>query len=206
MNKTIVKTKNNSQVLPKGINGTDKMTEKLQSNPASVNDNSQQVFDRTKTSVVDVVGEQSITISSDADSSNSINSKPTINNIVNECQKNNAEISTGLRKNDMNLFNSNAPVNKDDSSNEFVGVERRRTKRIYLGAVKDCVESETIKHFMEDKGIYPTFIRIMKSKRKGNVAVRIDIKINDLKTVVEPDFWPKNVYAREWLSKAGWDK
>ena len=35
---------------------------------------------------------------------------------------------------------------------------------------------------MEDKGIYPTFIRIMKSKRKGTVAVRINIKINDLKS------------------------
>ena len=34
-----------------------------------------------------------------------------------------AEINTGVRKNDINLLNSNLPVNKDDSSNEFVGVE-----------------------------------------------------------------------------------
>ena len=155
LNKVTVKTKNNSQVIPKGTTGTDKITEKLQSNTASVNDNSKQVFDRTKTPVVDVVGEHSITINLNADSSNSINSKPSINNNVNECQKNNAEINIGVRKNDMNLLNSNLPVNQDDSSNEFVGVERRRTKRIYLGGVKDCVESETIKHFMEDKGIYP---------------------------------------------------
>ena len=86
LNKVTVKTKNNSQVLPKGINGTDKITEKLQSNTASVNDNSEQVFDRTKTQVVDVVGEHSITVNSDTDSSNSINSKPSINNNVNECQ------------------------------------------------------------------------------------------------------------------------
>ena len=53
---------------------------------------------------------------------------------------------------------------------------------------------------MEETGIYPTFIQIMKSKRKGTAAVRINVKTNDLKTVLEPDFWPENVYAREWLS------
>lgn len=220
LNKITAKTKNNSKVLPKGTNGTDKTTEKLQSNIAAVINNNEQGFDGIKTPVIDVDGEQSITIhvepdANDVDSNNSNNSKPAINIKVNECQENNPEINTGACKKDMNLINSNLQVNKDDSSSEFVGVdsssefvgvERRRTKRIYLGGVKDCVKSETIKHFMEEKGIYPTFIRTMKSKRKGTVAVRINIKTNDLKTVLESDFWPKNVYAREWLSKVGWEK
>ena len=95
--------------------------------------------------VIDVDGEQSIIIESDANDVD-INSKPAFNIKVNEYQENNPEISTGACKKDMNLISSNLQVNKDDSSNEFVGAERRRTKRIYLEGVNDCVRSETIKH------------------------------------------------------------
>ena len=35
---------------------------------------------------------------------------------------------------------------------------------IYLGGVKDGVEAHAIKEFMEQKGVYPTFVRMMKSR------------------------------------------
>ena len=46
----------------------------------------------------------------------------------------------------------------------------------------------------------------MKSKQKVAVAARINIKTNDLKTVLESDFWLENIYAKEWLSKVGLEK
>ncbi|CAB4044477.1 Hypothetical predicted protein [Paramuricea clavata] len=91
-------------------------------------------------------------------------------------------------------------------SKEFIGVERRNTKRLYLGGVKDGVHASTIKEFMQGKGVQPTFVRIMKSRRSGTVAVRINVRASDIKEILEPNFWPKNVYAREWLSKDKWEK
>ncbi|CAB3987683.1 Hypothetical predicted protein [Paramuricea clavata] len=91
-------------------------------------------------------------------------------------------------------------------SKEFIGVERRNTKRLYLGGVKDGVHASTIKEFMQGKGVQPTFVRMMKSRRSGTVAVRINVRASDIKEILEPNFWPKNVYAREWLSKDKWEK
>jgi hypothetical protein len=91
-------------------------------------------------------------------------------------------------------------------SKEFIGVERRNTKRLYLGGVKDGVHASTIKEFMQGKGVQPTFVRMMKSRRSGTVAVRINVRAADIKEILEPNFWPKNVYAREWLSKDKWEK
>ena len=54
-------------------------------------------------------------------------------------------------------------------------------KQIYLGGVKDGVEAQDIKEFMEQKGVYPTFVRMMKSRRKGTVGVRINVIAGDLK-------------------------
>jgi hypothetical protein len=36
-------------------------------------------------------------------------------------------------------------------SKDFIGVERRNTKRLYLGGVKDGVHASTIKEFMQGK-------------------------------------------------------
>ena len=104
---------------------------------------------------------------------------------------------------------NNAQAISDHSnanSNAFIGVERRYIKRIYLGGVKDGVEAHAIKEFMEQKGVHPTFVRMMKSKRKGTVGVRINVIAADLKATLETGFWPKNIYAREWLSKERWEK
>ena len=85
-------------------------------------------------------------------------------------------------------------------------MERRYIKRIYLGGVKDGVEAHVLKEFMEQKGVYRTFLRMMKSGQKGIVGVRINVIAADLKATLETGFWPKNIYAREWLSKERWEK
>ena len=75
-----------------------------------------------------------------------------------------------------------------------------------VGGVKDGVHASTINEFMQGKGVQPTFVRMMKSRRSGTVAVRINVRAADIKEILEPNFWPKNVYAREWLSKDKWEK
>ena len=50
-------------------------------------------------------------------------------------------------------------------------MERRCIKQIYLGGVKDGVEAHAIKEFMEQKGVHPTFVRMVKSKQKGTVGL-----------------------------------
>ena len=53
---------------------------------------------------------------------------------------------------------------------------------------------------MEKRGIIPTFVRLMQSKRSGTVAVRVNVNTKDVKQALENDFWPNHVYVREWLS------
>ena len=36
--------------------------------------------------------------------------------------------------------------------------------------------------------------------------LRINVTAADLKVTLESGFWPKNIYAREWLSKERWEK
>ena len=88
----------------------------------------------------------------------------------------------------------------------FVGVERKRIKRLYLGGVREGATEKLISDYMNRKGITPTFVRLMKSKRKGNVAVRVNVLNDDFELALKKQFWPMHVYAREWLSKERWSQ
>ncbi len=92
------------------------------------------------------------------------------------------------------------------SESDFIGVEKHRTKRLYLGGVHEGVNEQLIVNYMEKKGISPTIVRLFKSKRKGTVAVRVNVKLSGFQTVSVNDFSPKHVYAREWISKQKWLK
>ena len=67
--------------------------------------------------------------------------------------------------------------------------------------MKDGAEAHAIKEFMEQKGVHRTFVRMMKSKRKGTVWVRINVIAAELM-----GFRPENIYAPELLSKERWEK
>ena len=99
---------------------------------------------------------------------------------------------------------------QDDQPNsnreEFVGVERNKIKPLYLGGVREGVTVQLISEYMEKRGIVPTFVRLMQSKRSGTVAVRVNVNTKDVKQALENDFWPNHVYVREWLSKEKWSK
>ena len=96
-------------------------------------------------------------------------------------------------------------LNEQESS-DFVGVQRKIIKRLYLGGVRLGTSIEKIKEYMKQKGISPTFIRIFNSKRKGTIAVRVNVNEEDFDCVCNNDFWPNHVYARQWLSKQSWEK
>ena len=94
--------------------------------------------------------------------------------------------------------------NESSEETDFVGVQKHKVKRLYLGGVREGVNEQTITNYMQKKGISPTFMRLFKSKRKGTVAVRVNVKLADFERVSDNEFWPKHVYAREWVSKAKW--
>ena len=48
---------------------------------------------------------------------------------------------------------------------------------------------------MENKGVIPTFIRILKSRRKATIAVRVNVKYKNFDQVRKNDFWPTDIYA-----------
>lgn len=88
----------------------------------------------------------------------------------------------------------------------FIGVKRNNTKRIYLGGVKEGVDAERIKQFINNKGINPSVVRVLTSKRKGTVAVKINVLTKDFETVLKKEFWPTNVYVRPWYSVNKWSE
>ncbi|CAB4018282.1 Hypothetical predicted protein, partial [Paramuricea clavata] len=107
-------------------------------------------------------------------------------------------------QNQSEVNNNQQIVLEDNSNSEFVGVARRVVKRLYLGGAREGATSELVTEYMERKGISPTVKRIFKSKRKGTVAIRVNVNSTDYERVLQNDFWPENVYARPWVSQAKW--
>ena len=88
----------------------------------------------------------------------------------------------------------------------FIAVERKNTKRIYLGGVKEGVDVEGIKQYINIKGVNPSVVRLLTSKRKGTVAVKINVLSKDFGIVLKKEFWPTNVYVRPWYSVNKWSE
>jgi hypothetical protein len=95
-------------------------------------------------------------------------------------------------------------ANSSDNNIEFVGVQRKAVKRIFIGGIKEGVTTEKIIQYMKDRGIEPTFVRLMKSKRKGTTSARVNVYVEDFDTVIVSTFWPEHVRARPWVSQAKW--
>jgi hypothetical protein len=125
----------------------------------------------------------------------------------NQLQKSQAEPHCADKNENSNISETaKNQASTNGSESDFIGVEKHRTKQLYLGGVHEGVNEQLIVNYMEKKGISPTFVRLFKSKRKGTVAVRVNVKLSDFETVSVNDFWPKHVYAREWISKQKWLK
>ena len=86
-----------------------------------------------------------------------------------------------------------SPVGKD----LFVWVERRRIKRLYLGGVREGATEKLISEYVTKRGIKPTFVRLMKSKRIGSVAVRVNVLNEDFERASAKDL--QKVAAQKWF-------
>ena len=115
----------------------------------------------------------------------------------------NAPNESGNKATGRNTIHENNETNNVNDV-QFVGVERQRIKRVFLGGVREGVSSEKIREYMTKRNINPTFVRLMQSKRKGTMSVRINVAAKDFDVVKETSFWPDGVYARPWLSLAKW--
>ena len=60
------------------------------------------------------------------------------------------------------------------------------------------VTGNIITQYMVDKKVNPTFVRLLKSQGRETIAVRVNVKIEDFDKVCRNEFWPNNVYTREW--------
>ena len=94
--------------------------------------------------------------------------------------------------------NAESPEN-----NGFVGVKRTRvnTKRFFLSEIAENATTEMIPGYLSKKEIYPTLLRIFPSRRKGTISGKLNVRIGDIKTILEENFWPKFVICKPWLSK-----
>ena len=113
----------------------------------------------------------------------------------------NAPNESGNKAAGRNTIHENNETNNVNDI-QFVGVERQRIKRVFLGGIREGVSSEKIREFMTKRNINPTFVRLMQSKRKGSMSVCINVVAKDFDVVKETAFWPDGVYARPWLSLA----
>ncbi|CAB4009797.1 Hypothetical predicted protein [Paramuricea clavata] len=119
-----------------------------------------------------------------------------------ECSVTQIESNKANSNIDNTNFEDRESPDIEKETSDFVGVQRQKIKRIYLGGVREGTNA--IKQYMQEKGIFPTFVRLFNSKRKGTVAVRINVKNDDFERVSGNDFWPEYVYSRPWLSKQNW--
>ena len=89
----------------------------------------------------------------------------------------------------------------DNLNGDFVGVSRKSIKRIYLGDVKKGVNVKKVRPYLVDKKVNPKFVRLQKSQRRATIAVRVNVKTEDFDKVCSNEFWPNNVYVREWFQR-----
>jgi hypothetical protein len=107
----------------------------------------------------------------------------------------NAHNESGNKVTGRNTIRENYDTNNANDV-QFVGIERQRIKRVFLGGIREGVSSEKIREYMMKRNINPTFERTM--------SVRINVVAKDFDVVKEIPFWPDGVYARPWLSLAKW--
>ena len=91
-----------------------------------------------------------------------------------------------------------------DSSDGFIGIERKRRKfkQFFLSGIADQVNESQIISYLAKRNITPKNISIFRRKRKGTVSAKIYIPIASASVVMEENFWPKYVYCKIWQHKA----
>ena len=85
----------------------------------------------------------------------------------------------------------------------FTGVKRNRvnTKAFFLSGISNKVNPKQIHDYLVEREICPTLLKVFPSKRKGTVSAKLNVKSKDAVGVLKPDFWPKFVRCRAWVTQ-----
>ena len=99
-------------------------------------------------------------------------------------------------------------TNSNDSSctnetfdDDFENYVRKRTKCFYVGGILPSIPEDMITTFVTEKGLSVTKVSIFRNKRLGTAFARLNIvNSSEASRVLDPDFWPRGVSCRPWLS------
>lgn len=90
----------------------------------------------------------------------------------------------------------------------FTGVERKRSKvkKYLLSGIDERVNDVQIFSFLEKRGINPTHLKVFPSRRRGTKSAKLNILQSDCPKIATPNFWPRFVTCKPWLTKGQLDK
>lgn len=176
----------------------------------SVNNGSDRTIANTNDTHLAVDAPEQSNLICDSDSEGKENGKamtdhqPLLNDTENTFK---SSAATAQNQEEMKTNDNQGIVREEiEFESDFIGVERKYTKRIYLGGVKQGVDVEKIDKYITDRGVNPSVIRLLASKRIGTVAVKINVPAKDFEALLKKDFWPANIYVRPWLSVNKWSE
>ena len=82
----------------------------------------------------------------------------------------------------------------------FTNVKRRqRTKAFFVGGIDEQIHPDVIVHFLNRRGINPTLVKLLRSRRQGTVSAKVNVHAVHARAVLGKFFWPNGVYCRPWV-------
>lgn len=98
---------------------------------------------------------------------------------------------------------SNTPQHNNDIEDQFKGIKRYRTKKLFLTGIAEGVNENNIMAYLTKRNIKPTYISVFKSRRQGCVSAKVNIPSSASKAIESENFWPKYVKCKPWRSNRG---
>ena len=94
---------------------------------------------------------------------------------------------------------------EDESSSDpdgFIGVKRKRskTRKFFVTGIDENVKESQILSVLNQRNVFPTYISIFKSRRKGTISSKIHVPTVVSSLLQGDNFWPKHVRCKPWKS------
>jgi hypothetical protein len=90
-------------------------------------------------------------------------------------------------------------------TNIFKGQYTGRVKRYYVGGIHPDSTDGGLEEYLTERGINPTELSLFESKR-GNLCAKITIPYYEAFIIEDPEFWPRFMRCRQWLTKNMWNQ
>lgn len=90
-----------------------------------------------------------------------------------------------------------------DGDNDLLAYIRKKPKRFYIGGFKPGITEDMIYRYVKLRGPMPTMVRIFPMRKRYGVVIRLNVEDDESAHLVgTPQFWPRKVVCRPWLSRA----